>query len=50
MDNSMALAIRSAQMSQADEANLVALIEAYGQNRYLAGYEEGIAVANSDWP
>lgn len=56
--NKIALTIRSTGMSQEKEANLVSLIEAYAtaeyergrQTGYSKGYDEGIAVANSDWP
>jgi hypothetical protein len=50
MDNDMVLAIRSARIPPDEEATLVALIEAYGRERYQAGYNLGIAVAKSNRP
>jgi len=48
--NKIAVSIRSAGMDPEREANLVSLIEAYGKEKWQAGYDEGIAVANGDWP
>lgn len=50
VDNTLPLAIRSAMMSASDEAALVKAIEEYGKDKWRQGYDEGIAVANSDWP
>lgn len=50
IDNTLALAIRAAGLNQEKEAVLVQAIEEYGTRKWRDGYDEGIAVANSDRP
>jgi post-segregation antitoxin (ccd killing protein) len=49
-DDELALEIRGAGLSREAETRLVAAIEKYAQDKWRQGYDEGIAVANSDWP
>lgn len=48
--NAVVLGIRKARLTPSDEAALVAAVEAYGKQQWKKGYDEGIAVANSDRP
>lgn len=50
IDNTLALAIRSAALATDAEAVLVQAIEEYGARKWRDGYDEGIEVANSDRP